>query len=327
MSATIGILNQWAEGGLSFAWPMMWQSSLLIGVLFALDYLLRRRVRAAVVYALWLSVLVKLLLPPSLALPSGIGYWLRPAVQPTAVDKGPAIVVTFGADHVLGLPGQSLPIPPSGLRAELSPAAWGLVVSGCASLGLLAWMLVQWTRVARETQRAEPGPGWLNELIEEARCCTGVRVCVGVRVIERAVSPAVCGMFHPIILLPRILVEQLTRAQMRSILLHEVIHVRRRDVSMNCAQTVLQVIYWWHPFLWLANARIRRAREEAVDDAVMHQLRHDADAYAPTLLQVAKLVLHRRMTTLGLIGVFESQGSLRRRIERLIDFHAPERPG
>lgn len=46
-------------------------SSLLISVMFVVDWALRRRVRAAVRYALWWVVLLKLVLPPSLAFPTG----------------------------------------------------------------------------------------------------------------------------------------------------------------------------------------------------------------------------------------------------------------
>ena len=86
---------------------------------------------------------------------------------------------------------------------------------------------------------------------------------------------------------------------MRAVLLHELIHLRRRDVWVNFLQALLQIFYWWHPLVWLANARIRRVREEAVDDAVMLALRDEAEAYAPTLLEVAKLALNRPLASLG----------------------------
>jgi hypothetical protein len=114
---------------------------------------------------------------------------------------------------------------------------------------------------------------------------------------------------------------------MRAILLHELMHLRRGDVWVNCLQALLQVVYWWHPLLWLANARIRTIREEAVDDAVMVALENKSDTYAPTLLQVAKLALRRPLASLGLVGILESQGSLRRRIERLLNFNPPRRTG
>ena len=89
----------------------------------------------------------------------------------------------------------------------------------------------------------------------------------------------------------------------------------------------MQILYWWHPLLWLANARIRRVREEAVDDAVMLALNEEAETYAPTLLEVAKLSLHRPLASLGLVGILESRSSLRQRIERLLDFRPPRKAG
>ena len=140
-------------------------------------------------------------------------------------------------------------------------------------------------------------------------------------------SPAVCGLFRPVILLPRTLAENLSAGQLRAVLLHEAAHLRRGDIWVNCAQALLQVAYWWHPLLWAANARIRRVREEAVDDAVMLALGGEAEVYAPTLLEVARLTLQRPLVSLGLIGILESRGALRQRVERLLAFRAPRQAG
>lgn len=140
-------------------------------------------------------------------------------------------------------------------------------------------------------------------------------------------SPAVCGLFRPVILLPRDLEEKLSTAQLRAVLLHELFHLRRGDVWVNCVQALLQIFYWWHPLLWIANTRIRRVREEAVDDAVMLALREEAETYAPTLLEVAKLAFRRPLMSLGLVGIMESRSALRQRVERLMDFRAPRQAG
>jgi len=55
---------------------MLIQSSLLIGILLLADTLLRQRVRAVFRYWIWMLVLVKLVLPPSLGSPLSLGTWL-----------------------------------------------------------------------------------------------------------------------------------------------------------------------------------------------------------------------------------------------------------
>ena len=182
-------------------------------------------------------------------------------------------------------------------------------------------MLVRWYQVARDARRAAAAPAWLGELLPERQRPARIRLT------DRPQSPAVCGLFRPVILLPRSLADQLPPAQLRAVLLHELVHLRRGDVWVNCLQALVQILYWWHPLLWLANARIRRVREEAVDDAVMLALNEDAETYAPTLLEVAKLSLRRPLASLGLVGILESRSSLRQRIERLLDFHPPRHAG
>src|SRR5271157_1727872 len=127
MNSLVATLNGWADHALRFAWPMLWQSSLLIGALFALDLLLRRKVRAAVRYALWLVVLLKLVLPPSLAVPTGAGWWLRPANAAPARRSPAPVVVSYGAEDLPALPATATPVLVAPPPPRLSPAACACV--------------------------------------------------------------------------------------------------------------------------------------------------------------------------------------------------------
>jgi beta-lactamase regulating signal transducer with metallopeptidase domain len=326
MSSITGYLNEHGESFLNFAWPMLWQSSLLMVLVGTVDVLLSRRIRASVRHALWLVVLVKLLLPPTLALPTGAAWWLFPVKPAVKAPAARNFTVTF--DNATPPPAFDLetvpldkPPPPA-----LERAGWALLAAGTASTGLLLWLLFRWWQVMRLVRRATPA-GEFSGPLDEARRLARLRRPVRVRIVDDRMSPAVCGLFRPVILLPRMLAEKLSAGQLRAVLLHEAIHLRRQDIWVNCAQALLQVIYWWHPLVWVANARIRRVREEAVDDAVMLALTDDAETYAPTLLEVARLAFRRPRMSLGLVGIMESRSALRQRIERLMDFRAPRKAG
>jgi beta-lactamase regulating signal transducer with metallopeptidase domain len=329
MNALIESLNLWGSHAIRFAWPILWQSSLLISVIFALDFSLRRKIRPVVRYALWLVVLVKLLLPPSLAFPTGVGWWVRSSAPPALIPTTPSFVLTQSVAPEPMLPTDALPrlTRPSLPRPHLSFAGGAFVSSIALSLGLLLWMLWRWRQVARDVERASAAPDWLKDLLVATQRQAALRRSVRLRLTEKVMSPAVCGLLRPVILLPRSLSEKLPLAQLQAVLLHELIHLRRGDVVVNCAQALLQIVYWWHPLLWLANARIRRLREEAVDDAVMLALRDEAECYAPTLLEVARLAFPRPLASLGLVGILESKHALRQRIERLVNFVPPRRAG
>ena len=323
----IELLNRWGEDFLNFAWPMLWQSSVLIGVIFVIDLALRRKVRAAIRHALWLVVLMKLVLPPTLALPTSPSWWIHSPAPPPAKAPPVSFTVTYGDQVMPDFPAAPAPIiPPKPKPPVLKLAAWAMILSCIVNAGLLVWLLIRWRGVVRKVRNASETKE-LDGMVTESARLAGLRSAVRLKLTEDSMSPAVCGLFRPVILLPQSLVEKLSTGQLRAVLLHELIHLRRGDVWVNCAQALLQIFYWWHTLLWLANARIRRVREEAVDDAVMLALRDDADIYATTLLEVAKLAFNRPLASLGLVGILESRSALRQRIERLVNFNTPKKAG
>jgi bla regulator protein BlaR1 len=327
MNSLIEWLNVWGGRFVDFARPLLWQTSLLIAVVFAFDFLLRRNIRAAVRYSLWFVVFLKLLLPPTLALPTGAAWWLRSRPVPVVVHHARMITVNYSEPVEAYVPPtiRAAPVPPP--APTLSREGWMLLVASAFSVFLAMWVLLRWRQIARCLRRTTGATVELAEMLAEARRLAGLRKNVTLRVTPEAMSPAVCGLFRPVILLPQSLIEKLTPIQLRAVLLHELIHLRRRDVWVNCAQTLLQIVYWWNPLLWIANARMRRVREEAVDDAVMCALSTEAEVYAPTLLEVAKLAFARPLASLGLVGILESRSALRHRIERLLNFTTPRRAG
>ncbi|MBN1972873.1 MAG: M48 family metalloprotease [Sedimentisphaerales bacterium] len=70
-----------------FALPMLIQSSLLILILLAADFLLRKRVRAVFRYWIWMLVLIKLMLPSSLYSPLSLGSWFGEKIEFTQQDN------------------------------------------------------------------------------------------------------------------------------------------------------------------------------------------------------------------------------------------------
>jgi bla regulator protein BlaR1 len=247
MNSLIETLNQWGGHFLNLAWPILWQSSLLIALVLALDLLLARKIRASIRYALWLAVLVKLLLPPTLALPTSAAWWLfhnQPANGNASAQK---YVVTYDstapqADFVSQMSPVRAPEP------ELDRAGGAFLGSITVSAALLLWLVFRWRQVTRKVRGATVSSECAGTL-ELAQQTAGSGSRVRLKIVDGQLSPAVCGLLNPVILLPRTLVEKLSAGQLRAVLLHELFHLRRKDVWVNCAQALLQIVYWWHPLL------------------------------------------------------------------------------
>jgi WD40 repeat protein len=128
----------------------------------------------------------------------------------------------------------------------------------------------------------------------------GVRASrVAVRYFDRTVSPMTFGWRRPVILLPvdsRVWRKQ----QLRHVLIHELAHIKRHDWAAQVLGQLACALYWFHPLVWLAAARLRRAADGAADDVVL-SMGVEAPKYGESLVSVARLL--KRRTALGSAAV------------------------
>ena len=80
-------LNNYGRGFCNYSVGIFIQSSLLVILLLLIDFLLRKRVSATLRYWIWMLVFIKLILPPTLCLPTGIGYWCGDYLSSDSVIK------------------------------------------------------------------------------------------------------------------------------------------------------------------------------------------------------------------------------------------------
>ena len=322
MNSLIEILNLRGPQFLHFAWPMLWQSSLLIALLFALDFALRNRVRATVRYVLWMLVLVKLVLPVSLSLPTSVGYWL-PAPNSLAMAQTMAPPVLTDAQnppppHISTPSPQPAPALPKPI--PLPALTWPGIIFASWFCGVAVLTILFLLR-ARQAHRIAARAVAMDQFSGLLSACArkmDVRSAVSLRSSAALDTPAVCGLFRPVVLLPRSLAGKLDQPQLRAVLLHELAHVRRGDLWAGHLQTALQIFYFYNPFLWLANAAIRRAREEAVDEMVLVALAEDPSLYPETLLHVARLSLQAPRLAFGFAGILEGKTTLAARLRLML---------
>ncbi len=322
----ISLLNELGARLIPAGGSLLVQSILLVGVLLAVEAILRRRIRASLLCALWLLVIVKLLLPPSLKSPTSIGFWLGPWIAAPVRAPSPVLpVIPYqpapAAVPVISLtsPVASLPIP-----APRSALNWegGLMLGWIAgAAGLVACLIRRQQGVQRLVRKSRPAPPGFEELFQATVLHLRLRGTPQLRLTHAHHSPAVCGLIRPVVLLPERLAERLGEAALRDVLLHELVHLRRRDLWFSFPQALVQVIWWWNPLVWLANARIRGLREQAVDDEVMALRGDDPTSYPATLVEVARHCARRPTLGLGFVGIIDSRRSLRARVDRLL--HAP----
>jgi beta-lactamase regulating signal transducer with metallopeptidase domain len=306
------------------------QAAALAVLIGAIDLAVGRRLRASLRQALWLLVVLKLILPPSLELPTSAAYWIgRLALKPREIRAVSGLPPDLSATWEM-VPAEPPPLAhlhSYNLRRSTDPNTVLLLLWLAGSATLSVVILRRQRRVQRLLRTASPASPELESLLAQASAEAGLSTRPRLLLTPENHSPAVCGLFRPTLLLPRSLAEAMRPEALRDVLLHEVIHVRRRDLWVNALQVAVQVLWWWNPIAWIANARVRVLRELAVDEQVQNlRAPQDPTAYPAALLEVARHCSAQPMLALSFVGILESSRSLKQRVERLLTRPTPTHP-
>jgi len=317
----IDLWNMMAYQWWNWMGSMFWQASLLILVVSGLDLLIRRWVWAQVRYVLWLLIFVKLLIPPGWYLPTAVvprlfgetqellgRVWDRQFPQPAALQAAESALPESAAIPQ-PVTGPARPDTTASTPAQLLPQAY-LLAFWLAGMSLFLFLLIfkmaKLRRWHRQQEERKTIPPWFHELLVETSRHLNLEQLPAIVFSRDAVTPAVYGVFRPVLLLPEHYLNDLSREEAEHVLLHELCHVKRGDLWIHGLVLLLQVAYWFNPFLLWAHRQLRHVREMCCDQTLAARLQDRTDAYRQTLLNTARELLTEKVEPgMGLLGVFE----------------------
>ncbi len=131
-------------------------------------------------------------------------------------------------------------------------------------------------------------------------------------------TPAVIGILRPRIILPRATADTWDAREIEPLIVHELVHIRRGDLFANWFQILVHAAFFFHPAVWLANSRIRAAREEICDDLSIARLSEEREWYSRSMIRVGEEFLAHRSFTFAGAGFSEGGNRLGERIGRIM---------
>lgn len=163
-----------------------------------------------------------------------------------------------------------------------------LLVWAVGFLFFLLRLLVGLARLAWLSKHAKPlfNDDWMSTVLELSKFHKISRPVHLLQCNSTIAMPLTWGIFRPVVVLPSSAPEW-PEDRRRVVLSHELAHVSRHDWSLQICAEFARAIYWFHPLIWLAAARLRQESERASDDAVL--LSGIApSSYASQLLDLAR---------------------------------------
>ncbi|TKJ39291.1 MAG: hypothetical protein CEE38_00670 [Planctomycetes bacterium B3_Pla] len=334
------IADLWWSGAIA----MFWQVSVLIILIGCVDIIIRRWAWPQLRYALWLMVLIKLILPPTISLSTSITSKLQPLARQIvaresheenanttaamilahleAATAGPAVVATSSRDTVTERP-PALVFTGSENVAGESPNAvyvkpiWQAYVMAIWLAGIFVlggWLIIKLLHLRKEDDELATTASLPESFYDSmARCAKRLELRRAPKVVQtrRVACPAVFGTVRPVLLMPVGYLSKMTRRDTENMLLHEFAHIKRGDLWVHGFYMLLQIVYWYNPLLWLVRSQMHHLRELCCDATVARLLKDRTSEYRQTLIDVARRFLTKPTEPgLGLLGLFEDSNRL-----------------
>lgn len=285
--------------------------------------------RPALLHALWVLVLVRLLTPPiyhvavlpavvsaaaAEAPTTGTG---EPAADLSAADD-PPISAEPPPDALAGAPARVAPASTAGLeRVSWQAVAVAVWAAGAGGLLLLtAWRVWSFGRLLRLGRAAPPE---LTARVRGLSAQLGLGRCPDVWLVPGPLAPFVWPVGgRARVVLPARLFESLDTSARDAVLTHELAHLIRRDHWIRWLELAAVTVFWWHPVAWFARQQLQRLEEECCDGWVVAALPGCVSAYARALVETVEFLADACPALPPVASGFGYVRSLKRRLRMIL---------
>jgi len=304
-----------------FDW-LLWttiQGSVLIVMIVLIQKLLRRRLPIRWHYFVWTLLLIRLVSP-----------WLPESkisifnLVPRSVQQG-RIIESYSQSQDTRAMGFYLQAQPE--ETEQTETATVRFVRALPVLWLAGTVIIavyvcvrsikMWRTVKRERPITDQK---ILDLLEDCKMQMRVETIVAVVVSDRIKSPALFGFIRPRLLLPQGMLETYSLEELRYVFIHELAHLKQRDIYLGWLMALLHVAHWFNPLMWFAFTRIRADREIACDRLAISTMEPDEPPqYGRTIVSLLESFSQTRYLP-SVAGILEDKCQVERRIKMIADY-------
>ena len=272
-----------------------WQIAFLVVVIALVNIVLRSK-SAHVRYLLWLIVLAKCLVPPMYNIPLAIlpeENLTEPVSTSLPVEILPVDSEMVGTTltEAPALPSVSFEMPPLTIAGEsqtkiIIRQRLGLVWL----LGAAVFILFNLLKALRAHywlwRRRKLLPSGLKNDIENLFSDHAIKSLPNVWLVDGFSQPFVWGLLRGSIYLSVDFLDINKPEHQKNILGHEISHILRFDAAVNFLQVIAQSIFWFHPFVWWANKKMRAEREKCCDEMAIARFNTLPRDYSTAILEI-----------------------------------------
>lgn len=158
------------------------------------------------------------------------------------------------------------------------------------------------------------------QLLDECKKKTNINKYIPVYVCNNFKSPCIQGVVKPKIYLPQLVYSKNEYKQLYYVLLHELVHYKRRDLLCNFITVIAVILHWFNPIIWFCMNEMRVQRECVCDAYVLEVIGEEqSEEYGMALINFLRLISNNTKAP-QLAVFFETKNQIKRRIKMIKNF-------
>ena len=312
----------------AWTWKTSLQASVLIALVWMIQFALGKWLTPRWRYALGLLVLLRLVLPVVPASNFSIFNLGRNLPAPSELVIAPDTPPKPTAARLVSSPAGPTVLAVRTNGSMLMPSLGGAlkVVWLLGFAGLLALSVRQHRKLSRWAGSQPPVTD--DRAMELLRSCKArLNVTCEIKVVTTTLltTPAVFRFRKPYLLVPTGMLERLDDRELKMIFLHELVHIRHCDILLNWAAIIVRSLHWFNPMVWVTVRRLRADQELVCDARVVCLLAADERRlYGNTLIKLLDDFSEAGLCP-SLVPVINSKHEIKRRITMIAKFRPTTR--
>ena len=133
-------------------------------------------------------------------------------------------------------------------------------------------------------------------------------------------SPSLCGLIKPKILVPVTVAANVNDEEFKYIIVHELTHLKNKDIFINCVTALLSVVYWFNPILIYGFHKMRQDCEFSCDGQAISYLAEGENLkYGNAIIRVLELA-GKSNRLVGTTSMVMKKSELKRRIIMILKY-------
>jgi len=323
-------------------------SSVMIIVILALKAVFKGKISLKIIVVLWMLVLMRLLIPFTFSSPLHLDSLIKMSAESTANEPEAALdnsenthlyeaeeyrfedtgsTALLSADESLEVSEseansiavqKSFFLKTAELMKTISLWVYFAIIWAAGSLifGLVSlWNFISFNSLVEGCTEAEESTA---EAIKELKRQLKIKQDVKAVVCKYVGAPVTFRVFKPVIILPLSLASRISEEKLNMILLHELCHIKRKDMLYNVFWMIAKIIHWFNPLVWVGYNSYLEDIELSCDEMVNSYLDSEQSfVYSQSLIDVIRF--SRNIGRLpAALSFCEDKSKLRKRVENML---------